>query len=154
MEVQYTLQWYPASTMTWWTHMCPKLWHMVTSNKQKKCLSATMWPLPTYKVYQTPLLCIDWMWYEFQVGGVMRTSNTKAMPSVSPTLIKTTTDMNNMVGLHSYDCPPENNVINHFLYIYYGNAKCSILYSDTWPHPCHGGLIFVPTWDTGWPVTS
>ena len=47
----------------------------------------------------------------------MQTSNTKAMPGGSPTVIKTTTDMNNMVGLHPYDCQPENDVINHFLYI-------------------------------------
>jgi hypothetical protein len=32
-------------------------------------------------------------------------------------VLTTTTDMNNIVGLHPYECPPEKKVINHFLYI-------------------------------------
>ena len=85
MEVHSTLQWYPESTITWWTHMWPKLWHRVTSNKHKKCLYETKSPLPTFKVYKTPLLCLDWMWYEFQADGVMQSYNTTAMPGNCPT---------------------------------------------------------------------
>jgi len=58
---------------------------------------------------------LDVIW--FQVGGAMQTSNITAILSLSTTVIKTTTDMNNMVGKHPYDCPPKNDVINHFLYI-------------------------------------
>ena len=35
----------------------------------KLCLATTIWPLTKYKVCQTPLICMDWMWYEFHEGG-------------------------------------------------------------------------------------
>ena len=37
----------------------------------------------------------------------------------------TTTDMNNTVGLHPYECPPDLKVMKHFLYIKYGSTVYS-----------------------------
>ena len=61
---------------------------VTSSNKLKMCVSATMWPLPTYKLCKSPLLCPDWMKYEFQEGGTMLTSNATAIPSGSPTVVQ------------------------------------------------------------------
>jgi hypothetical protein len=39
------------------------------SHSNLSCLATTIWTLTTYKVYQTPLICMDWVWYEFHRGG-------------------------------------------------------------------------------------
>jgi hypothetical protein len=31
--------------------------------------TAIIWPLTTYKVQKTPLICIDWMWCEYYIDG-------------------------------------------------------------------------------------
>ena len=73
------------------------------------CLAATIWPLTTYKVYQTPLICIERMWYDYQEGGGPQSYHTMAMPTVSPTVScgVTTTDTKNTVVLHHYECQPQ-----------------------------------------------
>ena len=31
--------------------------------------AASLWPLATYKAFQTPFICIKWIWYEYEVDG-------------------------------------------------------------------------------------
>ena len=47
-------------TWWWWSH---RLYSHRCCNKLELCLATTIWPLSTYKVYQTPFICIEWMWY-------------------------------------------------------------------------------------------
>jgi hypothetical protein len=49
-------------------------------------LCTSVGPLTTFKVYQTPLICIDRMWYEFQEGGWPQSLHTTAMPITNPTV--------------------------------------------------------------------
>ena len=45
---------------------------------------ATFWPPTTYKACHTPVICMKWIWYEYEVDGRSQSYPT-ACPSEKPT---------------------------------------------------------------------
>ncbi len=44
-------------------------WANLETRPFSRLAAVTIWPLTKYKVCQTPLICMNWMWYQFHKGG-------------------------------------------------------------------------------------
>ena len=127
--------------------MCSKLWHKhqmcltISFFMLKLCLATTIWPLTKYKVCQTPLICMDWMWYEFHEGGEPHVITYHAYAQCKQSYC----------GVWGHHCWHEQysvvtslwlptTVLGAKTLLIYIIWKYRPLYSDPSPQPCHSGI--------------